>query len=156
MRAHHHEILPMEEGTAMQVLLQICAVIVTMALVAIAVVAVRAMARFEKTSEELGRTAEAIRESIGQVQSITHEAKELIGSLGGAVQQIRGTASRFQDLGDRAARLSTSVLEEVETPVRTVVAVARGVRSGTSVFFERIGNRLGHRFAHRNGGTEHE
>jgi len=139
----------------MPVLLQICAVIVTTALVAIAVVTVRTMLRFEKAAEEFTETTVLIRDSIDQFQSVTRETHELIESLSDIVPSVRRTASRLEMIGERTARLSSAVLEEVETPIRTAVAVARGVRAGTSRLVERLTQRFAHRSADHNGGYEH-
>lgn len=139
----------------MPALLQICAVIVTIALVAIAIVAIRTMIRFEKAAEQLAETAVAIRDSFEQFQVITREAGELVNSLQDVVPYLTRTASRFEALGERAVNLSSSLLEQVETPLRTVVAVIRGLRSGTSQFFERVGHRITHRTTMNPGGSAH-
>lgn len=139
----------------MPALLQICAVIVTIALVAIAIVTIRTMIRFEKAAEQLAETAVAIRDSFEQFQVITREAGELVNSLQDVVPYLTRTASRFEALGERAANLSSSVLEQVETPLRTVVAVLRGLRTGTSQFFERVGHRITHRTTMNPGGSAH-
>ena len=138
----------------MPALLQVCAVIVTIALVAIAIVTIRTMIRFEKAAEQLAETAVAIRDSFEQFHVITREAGELVSSLQDVVPYLTRTASRFESIGERAANLSSSLMEQVETPLRTVVAVLRGVRTGASQFVDRIG----HRFTQRtpmSGGSSH-
>ncbi len=137
-------------------LLQICAVIVTMALVAITVVTVRAMIRLEKAAADFSKTAEMVRDSIDQLQWITREARGIVATLGEIVPLVHGTVSRFEALGERAARLSSALLEEVETPLRTAAAAARGVRSGTARFFEQLRHRFKSRLSMSNGGFEHE
>ena len=139
------------EETEMPALLQVCAVIVTIALVAIAIVTIRTMIRFEKAAEQLAETAVAIRDSFEQFQVITREAGELVNSLQDVVPYLTRTASRFEALGERAAGLSSSLLEQVETPLRTVTAVLRGLRTGTSQFLDRVG----HRITQRTGGSAH-
>jgi hypothetical protein len=110
--------------------------------VGIAIVTIRTMIRFEKAAEQLAETAVAIRDSFEQFHVITREAGELVNSLQDIVPYLTRTASRFESLGERAVNLSSSLLEQVETPLRTVVAVFRGVRTGTSQFFERVGHRI--------------
>jgi methyl-accepting chemotaxis protein len=127
-----------------------------MALIAIAVVTVRAMIRFERAADEFTELAEAMKSSIGQVKDVTHEIHELVASVGEVVPRFRNVMSRFEDLGDRTARLSSDLLEQVEAPVRTAVAVARGVRRGTGMLVDRLMQRLTNNRSQSNGGTGHD
>jgi len=140
----------------MPLLLQICVVIVTMSLVAIAVVTVRAMRRFERATDEFTVTAAAIRSSLAQTQEIAGEARQLVRSLGEVAPQVRAIAARFASLSDRTARLSTAVLDEVEAPIRSAVALARGMRQGTRFLFDRLAQRMAHHSSPTNGGFHHE
>ena len=142
----------------MPMLLQICAVIVTMAMVAIAIATVRAMIHFEKTASEFTKTSKALHDSIAEAQVVIQDVRSMVTSLQSVVPGIRGVVTRFEDLGQRAARLSSSVLDEVEAPVRTATAVARGIRTGTSFLLDRIVQRFGRPStqALSNGGYDHE
>src|SRR5262245_32798442 len=111
----------------MPVFLQICAAVVTTAIVAIAIATVRTMVRFEQAAEKLTETADVVRRSISEVREVTHEAHELVSSLADAGDRLKGTISRFADVGNRVSSLSHAVVDEVEAPVREAVAVARGV-----------------------------
>jgi hypothetical protein len=64
--------------------------------------------------------------------------------------------NRFQRIGDRAADLSTAVLNEIEGPVFTAVAVARGVRSGTAHLLDLLTGRFARRGSSINGDQDHE
>jgi len=136
----------------MPVLLQICVVIVTLALGAIAIVTVRTMIRFERAADEVSQTAEMLQKSIAQMQNVTHEIHEVVASVADIAPRLRRTAARFEDLGERTARLSAAVLEEVEAPVRTAVAVARGVRIGSRILFDRLAHRIASHRSPTNGG----
>lgn len=123
-------------------LLQVCAVIVTIAIVAIAFVLVRTLAKFEKTAEQLSETAISIRDSLEQFQVLSRRANDLVTSLQEVVPHIRRTAERIESLGTRAAGLSSSLLEAVETPVHTVTAIIRGVRTGATSFLQKLKQRF--------------
>lgn len=139
----------------MPVFLQICAGVVTTAIVAIAIASVRAMVRFERAAETLTETADVVRRSVSEAREVTHEAHELVAALADAGDRIRGTAVRFSELGDRVATLSRSVVDEVEQPVREAVALARGVRTTAAMLMERLSQRVTRRVHATNGGFDH-
>jgi uncharacterized protein YoxC len=117
----------------MPLLLEICFVIVTIAVVAIAIATVRALSRVGKTTEKVNELTEEVRGWVAQLKHVTSGAEELVVS----VKEV-------------------AILEEVERPVLTAVAVARGVRTGTAHFFERITNRFHRGSAATNGGYADE
>jgi uncharacterized protein YoxC len=141
----------------MPALLQICIVIVTIGLLVIALVTVRMMSRFfRRATEDISQLSLAVRESIAQVDLVTHEAHALLTSVRECVPPVRRVVDRFEAVGQRTADLSSAVLDELELPVFTAAAVARGVRSGA----DHLLRRLMHRFSrHRSliqGGNDHE
>jgi|SRR6266850_2550752 len=140
----------------MPVFLQICAAVVTTAIVAIAIATVRTMVRFERAAETFTETADLIRRSVSEVREVTHEAHELVASLADAGERLRGTVSSFAQIGNRVSNLSHSVVDEVEAPVREIVALVRGVRTSASFLFERLSSRVTSRFTATNGGSNHE
>jgi len=139
----------------MPVLIQICAVIVTTAVVAIAIAMVRALSRFDRAVEELSKTSLIARDSLGHLQSVAREAHEVIASFGEVAPHFKRVATRFEWLGDRAATLSNALLEEVETPLRTAVAVSKGLRTGTAFLFSKFIDKIKHSETN-NGGFGHE
>ena len=139
----------------MPLLLQICVVIVTTALVAIAFATIRAVRRFEGAAEQFSQMADAIEKSVVGVQDVTREMHEVVSSLGEVAPRVHRIVARFETVGDRAAHLSESLLDQVEAPVRNAVAVAQGVRSGTAFLIDRLIHRR-HTRSHSNGGYDHE
>jgi len=137
----------------MPVLLQVCAVIVTLAIVAIALAVTRAMTRFVVASDEFTRTAETIRSSVAQAEAMTRQLRELANELESIVPPIKKVATRFGDLGERAAGITSAVLSEVEAPVRNTLALITGVRTGTRSLLGAITRRMGQP---TNGGYPHE
>jgi uncharacterized protein YoxC len=138
----------------MSVVLVICMLAVTLSLVAIAVVTVRAMARFERAAEELAKTAEAVRSSVERAEVVTREAEGLAAALRAVVPHVRRTAERFEAIGERTARLSAVVLDEVETPIRTALAMATGVRSGARALIRAWARRSSTPDTRINGGID--
>ena len=139
----------------MSALLQICFVIVTIAVVAIAVATIRVMQHFRKASDEFSALAREGREVMQQLRGVVHEAGEIVGTFHEVTPRLRGIVSRIESIGERTVSLSDALIHEVEMPVRAAVAMARGVRFGAQEFVQR----LTHRFTGRtstNGGMNYE
>ena|SRR2546426_11057608 len=126
----------------MLALLQTCFVIVTIAVVAIAVAVVKEMRHFRRASDECSKLAEETRQWIDQLRNVTRDAGEVVGSIRDVVPRLRRVVDRFESIGERTAGLWDALLREVEVPVRTAVAVARGVRLGSRQFLEGLARRL--------------
>jgi len=137
----------------MPLLLTICVVIVTVAQAAIAVVAIRALSRFNRVTLELEQSAHAFRGCAAQAKSASREVEEFVVSLHEVVPPIRRAAEAFGEVGERAAELGSAVLNEVEAPVRRTMDLFRGVQAGAGYFLSRLAHN-GH--AAKNGGNSDE
>ena len=141
----------------MPALLQIWIVIVTIGLLAIALLALRMMNRFlDRTSVDISKLSHAVHESASQIDLGTQEARMLVASLRECVPPVMRVVERLEAVGQRTAALSSTVLEEVERPIFTAAAVARGVRSGANYFLRRLMYRFIHRSSPFLGGNDHE
>ena len=140
----------------MPALLQICIVIVTIGLLAIAVMTFRTMIRLNKAAEELSQLTHAVRESVVTFDLATHEARAFVASLQDCVPPVLRIVRRVDTVSQRAADLSSTLLEELELPVSAAAAVARGVRSGAHHLLKRLVHRITHRHSPINGGYDHE
>jgi ABC-type transporter Mla subunit MlaD len=140
----------------MLLLVEICLVMASLAVVSIAVATVRSMARIEKAADQFTRLTREFQQSLVQANELTREARETVASVRGAVDPIRRVAEHFEALGDRTADLSSSVLGEVEPTLRTAVAVARGVRSSARWLLEQWVHRFTNGRSAAHGGTDHE
>lgn len=142
----------------MPAVVQACIVVLTLAVVAFAIATIRIMSRLDKSMNEFSALADEVRHSLSKFQQLTHEVRGMVGTLSEKVSDtvtpLRRAAERFEHLADRTARLSSAVLDEVERPVSTAVALARGVRLGTTTFLGKISERLAHRRSATNGGME--
>jgi len=139
----------------MSALLQICVVIVTIAVVAIAVATIKMTQHFRRASDDFSRLAEEGRRLIDQLQNVAQEAGQVVGAFRDAAPRVRHVLERFESIGERTADLSDAVIHEVEEPIRTAIAVARGVRFGALQLIERLSQRFTGRSS-TNGGRNHE
>lgn len=129
----------------MPVILQICAAVITLTFVILAIVAMRTMVRFERAADSFSKTTEEVRATISDVKEVTHEMREVVSAWSETVGPVKGVAERIAALGNRATDLTSSIVEEVEIPVRKVVALSSGIRMGTGYFLDRVMERLGRR-----------
>ena len=137
----------------MPALIQICIVIVTIGLLAIAVVS---MTRFHKATRELSLLTHELRGSLAKFDLATQEARALAVSVRACVPPVLRVVDRFEDLGQRTADLSSALLEGLELPVFAAVAVTSGVRSGANHFLKRLMHRFTHSHSTIQGGYDHE
>lgn len=141
----------------MPALVQICIVIVTIGLLATAVLTVLMMSRFfSKAAENLTQLTQAVRESAALVDLVSHETRGLVASLRDCVPPVQRVVDRFEAVGQRTADLSSVLLEEFERPIFTAAAVARGVRWGADHFVKRLMHRFDHRRSQIHGGDDHD
>ena len=140
----------------MPALIQVCIVIVTIGLTAIALMTFRMMTRFNKATEDLSQMGHAVRESAIKFDLATHEARALVISLRECMPPVLRVVERFEEVGQRTADLSSTLLDECELPILTAAAVARGVKATANHFLVRLMNRFTRRHASTNGGYDHE
>jgi len=142
----------------MSPLLQICAIIVTVSIAAIAIGVLRAMKSFTEATEEFRKTTDVARASIAEIDVVTRQIRELAQSVEGVVAPLQRASSRVENLTQRAVNLSSAVIDQIESPITQTVALMTGVRTGTRTLFQRIAGRLAGRMGHAtsNGGYRHE
>jgi methyl-accepting chemotaxis protein len=139
----------------MSVLLQVCFVIVTIAVVAIAVATIKVMQHFRQSSDEFSTLAVEARQLVDQLGNVARDAQEIVSTFRDVAPRVRRVMDRFEAVGDRAVTLSDTVIREVEMPVRTLVALVRGFRYGTQQLVERLTQRFTGRVS-TNGGRNYE
>ncbi len=122
---------------------------------AIAIATIKMMQHFRKTSDELSKVAEEGRALIDQLRNVAQDAGEIVGTFREIAPRVRRMVDRVEAIGNRAVTLSDAVIQEVEIPVRTAVALVRGVRYGAQQFVERITQRFTGRTS-TNGGRNYE
>jgi uncharacterized protein YoxC len=114
----------------MSILLEVCVVIVTVSIAAIAIATIRTMKRFEDAAEEMTKTAESVRSSIAQAEVMTRQIQGLATSIETVVTPLKRTSTKVEQIGDRVANLANLVVNQVEAPIRNTSALLTGVRTG--------------------------
>lgn len=137
----------------MPLLVQISIVIATLAFVAIVTTTIIALVRLGQAAGRLSTAAEA---SLAQVEAIVIETKDLLAAMREIMPPAQRVMRRFEQLGDRVAALSTHVLDEVEEPVLATVAMARGLRVGSSLLLDSLTRRFTRRSSSNNGAQDDE
>ena len=138
----------------MPLILQICCVIVTIALVALAIVTIRTLNRFARAADVFNESAPMLKDALAQIDLVVREAREVLNAAEQILTPVRRTLGRLESIGDRAADISGALLMEIEGPMQTAVAVSRGIRKGTTFLFSRLARRFDHRQAGHNGGQD--
>jgi uncharacterized protein YoxC len=134
-------------------LMQICVVVLTLSFVATVAMIILAVIRLGETAARLTAAAEL---SMAQAERVAHETQKLLALVRELVSPAQRVVKRFERLGERTADLSTAVLDEIEEPILTAVAIARGVRSGTSRLLDLLTRRFTPTFSSNNGDQDHE
>ena len=122
----------------MPLFLSICVVLATASVVVVALVAIRALARFNQVTWELEQGARTFRDCAGQAKSTCREVEEFVASMRDIVPPVRRAAEAVGEIGERAADLGSAVLNEVEGPVRRTMTLIRGVQAGAGYFLNRL------------------
>jgi uncharacterized protein YoxC len=134
-------------------LIQACIVVVTLALLALVVATIHALVRLGR---ETARLASAAQVSMLQIERAVLEAQQLLASVREIVPPAQRVVNRFQRLGDRAVDLSTAILDGIEVPLFSAVAVARGFKTGTARLLELLAKRVALHPATHNGEHNHD
>src|SRR5207245_2209690 len=107
--------------------------------------------QFRKASFEFARLSEEGRALIDRLDVVARDAGEIVGTFRELAPRVRRVVEHIEAIGERTVTLSDAVIQEVEAPLRTAIAVARGVRFGTRQLVEHWMERFT-RHAGANGG----
>ena len=140
----------------MPVIVQICIVVATLALVAVAIVLVRTIAQLRSTAAQLERTMARLEGSIPEIERTVVEARGVLDSLGQVVARVDHLTGEFADTGSRFARASSLVVNEVIEPAARIAALVKGVRAGASSLAGSFLKRRSARSASANEGGNHD
>src|SRR5262245_11412807 len=122
----------------MPAVVQVFIALLSVALIALCVVTIRALSRIEKAVDRIGMTAEQLGTAISEARGVAHEAHEVLEVVSDAAARIQRVTTRFEGLSERAFSVSRTVIEEVAAPVGMAAAVVRGVRSGIGFIASRL------------------
>jgi uncharacterized protein YoxC len=121
-------------------ILPISIVIVTIAVLVLVATAITVLTGIARRVEMLSDT---LHRTLDQFELTVRDANDLLSNLRELAPATVAVTQRFQRIAARAADLGSLVLDEVEAPARSSVALARGLRAGTSHLIERLARRYG-------------
>jgi len=124
----------------MSTIIQVCIVIVTIAVVVLAYFAARMMFRIEATTKKLEAGYAHLEEILEDSRQTSRKVRDLMGVLEQIAHSVRSGVERIEGVVDRATSVSSTVLDEIERPVRDVVGVIRGFRAGVRALTDRWTN----------------
>lgn len=121
----------------MSTLVQVCLVLIAVVQVVLVVSIVIALKRLGRTADHLDAAVDPLKNLLIDSKATAGEVRELVTTLKEVSASVLGITERFGALSDRAAAVSSAVLDQVEPPVRKVTALAEGVRTGVAVLLEK-------------------
>jgi uncharacterized protein YoxC len=137
--------------------LQVWIVIVTIGLVAIALFVLGTVKDFlGKMSTNMDQLTQSVRESASRIDRMATDAGSLLTEVRGSLAPVQRVVGRLETVAHRVADISSSLLDEVESPLQTATALVRGFSTGTGVFMKRMVSRFAHRQNGNHGGEDHE
>lgn len=134
--------------------LQVWIVVVSTALVAIALFAVATIKKFlDKLSSDLSLLTQTVQGSASRFDRVADQTGALLTNVKDPIQRV---VQSFEVVGRRTADLGSSLLDQVEPPLQTASALLHGVRTGTGFLVNRLMHRFTHPQTRNNGGQNHE
>lgn len=138
----------------MPLIAQICIVVVTLAVVWLAVVAIKLIRETNLLIETAKRSLVELPALIQEIQKSSARADELLRSFSKISHAAQTVVNQVESLSTRTSAMANVVLDEVEQPISKVVGVMQGIRSGADFLARRWTSRLTRR-THTNPGDDH-
>jgi hypothetical protein len=129
----------------MPLIAQICMVVVTIAMVGVAVMAIRLMLKSSALIERAHSSLAELPELIKGATRASARADELLLAFSHITRSARAGVSQFEDLATRSSTLASTLLNQVERPISQAAGVIRGVRSAVNHLLQCWGARAGGR-----------
>lgn len=117
----------------MPVIVQVCIVIITIALAAVAVAFIRSLGQLRSTAAQIERTMGRYEHAMPEFESALSDVRSVIGKLDSIAARADRLSEEFAVTGSRLAHASSLVVDEVVSPVTKIAALVRGVRTGATV-----------------------
>jgi len=124
----------------MTLIVQACIVVVTIALVVMAMMTVRMMRRVEELSRSVEAALVPLHEFLETSRKTSQRIQEVLVACDGIVATVRTGTNRLAGVVDRAGDVADTFLTQVERPLHTAVALMQGVRAGANVLVRRWSN----------------
>ena len=121
----------------MPIIVQACIVIATLAIVIFTIMAIRLMRRLESLSAAASLSLGRFDEFLEQSHKASLRVDGMLVSLEQMTSSVRASVQQLEEVVHRAAGLASSVLDEVERPVRNAVSVLRAVQAGATFLVQK-------------------
>ena len=129
---------------------QVCLALIAAGQIVFVVAVVITMNRIGRTADRLEAAIEPLTDLLVDAKVTSGEVRELVTSLEQVSASVLGISDRLGTVSDRAAAISSALLDQVEPPVRQVTALVQGVKAGAGFLLERWTDRR--RAGRSNGG----
>jgi hypothetical protein len=130
----------------MLTLIAISTLVIALCLAVQTLIHIRVALTLKRAEDELHGVVEEVRKSLHGLQGVAERSKAVVRGLetsaGKVMDGLEVSAGVVQEAAERLSRLSTLVVDEVEPPVRSTVALAHGVRVGADALLGRLRDRL--------------
>ncbi len=137
----------------MPALVQICIVIATLALVVMTVLLVAVLLQLRVATVQLTKTLHI---GILQAEQLAQDCQVLLDEVRALAGPALEVWERMRILGARIEGVSTAVVDELESPLLSSVAVLRGLKTGARRFVELLMGRVMGSRTMKNGVSKHE
>lgn len=121
----------------MPLIAQICMVLVTIALAVMAIMAIRLMAQIKVLIQNANISLAALPELIEDAKRTSARADELLVAFSQITRSAKASVSGIEAVATRTSDLASSLLDEAERPISTVVRAIRGIRFGANFLAQR-------------------
>ena len=121
----------------MGMIVQVCIVIVTIAILAMAFVAIGVMLQLKATTKKLEASYLYLQEILEDSRETSKKVRELVSVLEQVATTVQKGSARVETVVDRAATVSEFVLDEIQYPVFRAVTIIRALRSGARAIARR-------------------
>ena len=129
----------------MPLAVQICLIVVSIAVVWLAVMAIRALSHTIILIENANRSLAELPGLIEDAKRMSARTEALVLSCSQITQSARGGVLQFERLATRTGDLASALLDEAAGPITKAVGVIRIIRSGANIFMQRWRSRSGNR-----------
>lgn len=113
-------------------LAQICMVFATLALIGIAIVAIRVLLEMRTMLVTANRSLAELPKLIDRATRTSERADELLAAFSRITRSASAGAAQVEGLATRTTIIASRLLDEVEAPLIRTVGVLRGLRTGWS------------------------
>jgi hypothetical protein len=138
-----------------QLVAQICMILITIALLGIAGLLIRLMFQTQALIENANRALAELPAVLEQTRQASARADELLQAFSRITSSVEASVSRFERLSSRSSALTTMLFDEVERPVSHAVRAIRGFQAGASHLIQRWKSHAGSR-SHSNEREHHD